>query len=198
MNACHDEAATYARVLAALGETAAPFNVGQVGCGDGAECRLWARRGHRVFGADQDAAMIAQARRVAREAGQEILFDVACGEALPWPDRSMDVVLAGAVLDDPARWRGCLSELVRVLRPGGALCLGAGAESVLSWQRWQGVSVRLAHHGLACLDHIDLAGLGSGARARRAAFALLRAAPPLRLCARAALPASGLLAFKAA
>lgn len=197
MNACSAEA-LHQRVLAVLGDTPAPFNVADVGCGDGRQCERWAARGHRVFGIDSDAAQVALARRRAAAAGYDCIFDVASAGALPWPDRSMDVVLAGAVLDDAADWRACLAELVRVLRPGGALCLGAGQQTALSWLHWSGLSARLAQHGLASLDHVDLAGLGAQGRARRAAFALLRAVPPLRLCAQMARTDAGLLAFKAA
>lgn len=186
------------RILAILGDAAAPFHVADAGCGDGAQCLMWARRGHRVFGAGSDGGQVAFARSRARDAGLDIMFDVACASALPWPDRSMDVVLAGSVLSGAADWRACLAELVRVLKPGGALCLGEGQQTALGWAGWSGLSARLAQHGLASLDHLDLAGIGAEGRARRAAFALLRAVPPLCRRAQLARPAPGLLAFKAA
>lgn len=110
----------------------APVNVGVVGCGDGARCRLWAARGHRVFGVDHDPARVARARQRAFEAQLEILFDLAGADALPWPDRSMDLCLAPSLLIGD--WRACLADMGRVLRPGGALGLDDGAGR-LRWFR---------------------------------------------------------------
>ena len=104
-----------------------PLNVAEVGCGQGERCRLWAAHGHHVFGVDRHPGRIALARRHAFEGELEILFDVAHASALPWPDRSMDLCLAPALLGSAANWRACLDELGRVLRPGGTLCLGNGA-----------------------------------------------------------------------
>jgi ubiquinone/menaquinone biosynthesis C-methylase UbiE len=107
----------------------APLNVAEVGCGEGERCRLWAARGHRVFGVDHDRERIVLARARAFEAQLEIMFDLACGSALPWPDRSMDLCLAPALPDCASHWRACLDEMGRVLRPGATLLLGSGAHT---------------------------------------------------------------------
>lgn len=186
------------QVMRKLGAARHALDVGDAGCGAGGQCRLWAGQGHRVFGADPNPALVALARRAGGEGRHEILYDLAMPSALPWPDRSMDVVLAPALLDNVADWRCCLAELVRVMRPGGALYLGGGASSAAARAGWSGLGARLACHGLASLDHVELDGLDAAGRARRAAFALLRAVPPLRYCAQLASPGAGLLAFKAA
>jgi len=98
------------------------LQVGEVGCGDGARCRLWAARGHQVYGVDQDPARIAAARR--DDAG--VLFDLASASALPWPDRSMDLCLVHGALAQGPEWPRRLAELVRVLKPGGVLYLAGG------------------------------------------------------------------------
>ena len=108
----------------------APVKVAVVGCGDGALCRLWAARGHRVFGVDHDPARVALARQRAFEAQLEILFDLASASALPWPDRSMDLCLGSSRLIGD--WRACLGDMGRVLRRGGMLGLDDGAGAV----RW--------------------------------------------------------------
>ena len=181
-----------AQVLSALGRNSGALNVADVDCGAGTQCLLWAEQGHQVFGVDGDEALVGQARARAHESSLEIGFEVACASALPWPDCSMDLVLAPDWLEHTSNWRACLAELVRVLKPGGLLYLSTSSLSA------SGLRAHLAHHGLASLAHVDLAGLGAQGRARRAAFALLRAVPPLRFGADLAAPDNSLLAFKAA
>ena len=110
-----------------------PRNVAEVCCGQGERCRLWAERGHHVFGVDHDREQIALARRHAFDGELEIMFDVARASALPWPDRCMDLCLGPALAGSGADWP-VLAELGRVLRPGGLLCLGHGA-AVRSYRR---------------------------------------------------------------
>jgi 2-polyprenyl-6-hydroxyphenyl methylase/3-demethylubiquinone-9 3-methyltransferase len=108
---------------AANAATAAALDVADIGCGAGTQCQLWAADGHRVHGADINAGLIALARRRSAEAGFDIRFEVASATALPWPDQSMDVCIAPELLEHVADWQGVLNELVRVLKPGGALYL---------------------------------------------------------------------------
>jgi SAM-dependent methyltransferase len=98
------------------------LNVGEVGCGRGASCRLWAARGHQVYGVDHDPARIAAART---QAGT-VLFDIAAASALPWPARSMDLCLVHGAVARGRDWAQCLAELLRVLKPGGVLYLVDG------------------------------------------------------------------------
>jgi ubiquinone/menaquinone biosynthesis C-methylase UbiE len=110
-----------ASLLKALGSPQQPMNVADVGCGAGTQCRLWAERGHQVFGADINDALIALARKRAAGSGLAIAFEVASATALPWPDQSMDLCIVPELLEHVADWRACIAELVRILRPGGAL-----------------------------------------------------------------------------
>ena len=76
----------HASVMAILGQRGAmafPLRVGQIACGAGKACRVWAERGHEVFGVDESHALIMLARRHARDDGLEVSFDVASGMALP-------------------------------------------------------------------------------------------------------------------
>lgn len=182
--------AVYAYITGLLGEPAAPLCVADAACEDGQQCRLWAAYGHRVFGVDANAGKVALARERAFDADTEIVFDEASARALPWPDRSMDLVFAPAMLEQSAQWRACLEELTRVLRPGGVLSL--------AWPGSYRLRVQLARLGLASLEHVALSGVDADGRARRAAFALLRAVPPLRFSADLTRPAPCLLVFKAA
>lgn len=110
-------------VTRALGKSAAPMKVADVGCGAGTQCRLWAASGHQVYGVDINAALVELARKRAREAGLEISFEVGSATELPWTGASMDLCIVPELLEHVEDWRACLSEFVRVLKPGGALYL---------------------------------------------------------------------------
>ncbi|MBA5687287.1 class I SAM-dependent methyltransferase [Rugamonas apoptosis] len=111
----------HAALWRALGQPAGSLRVGDIGCGAGTQCRLWAGMGHRVQGVDINEALIGLARQRAQQAGLEIQFAVASATALPWDDGAMDVCVAPELLEHVTDWTTCLSEMVRVLRPGGAL-----------------------------------------------------------------------------
>jgi demethylmenaquinone methyltransferase/2-methoxy-6-polyprenyl-1,4-benzoquinol methylase len=73
----------------------------------------------RVVGTDFCAEMLVPAPEKARRAGLEIDFRVADAMSLPYPDDSFDIAsIAFGIrnVDDPGK---CLSELARVVRPGG-------------------------------------------------------------------------------
>jgi ubiquinone/menaquinone biosynthesis C-methylase UbiE len=96
-----------------------------VATGTGAVALRAARAGADVTGVDIAPGMIDTARRLARERGLDVRFDVGDAEALAFPDASFDVVCSaiGAVFapDHAAVAR----ELARVTRPGGRLGLVA-------------------------------------------------------------------------
>jgi 2-polyprenyl-6-hydroxyphenyl methylase/3-demethylubiquinone-9 3-methyltransferase len=104
-----------------LGQQKRVLDVADIGCGAGTQSRLWAEKGHRVVGADINEALVSLARQRARQSGLDIGFSVASATALPWADQSMDLCIAPELLEHVADWKGVLSELMRVLRPGGAL-----------------------------------------------------------------------------
>ena len=149
----------------ATGRSGGAMQVADVGCGAGVQCRLWAGRGHQVYGADINKALIALARRRAREAGLGIRFEVASATALPWPDRSMDLCIAPGLIEHVADWRGCLAEFVRILKPGGALYLSTSNmlcpvqdEFDLPLYSWYPASVKRHYEDLACTSRPGLAG----------------------------------------
>ena len=96
-----------------------------LGCGDG---RLGAElRARTVVGADVSALALERARgRLGRV--QRIEPD----EPLPFADGSFDLVLCAETLEHVRDVQLLLSELRRVLRPGGALALTTPAHSRLS------------------------------------------------------------------
>jgi demethylmenaquinone methyltransferase/2-methoxy-6-polyprenyl-1,4-benzoquinol methylase len=86
-----------------------------VAAGTGSITRLLQRRGYEVISLDQSPEMLAEA--VERRATGV----VATAERLPFPDSSFDGVTFGYLLRYVDDVGGCLDELVRVTRPGGAL-----------------------------------------------------------------------------
>ena len=98
----------------------------EVGCGTGGAVRALASQvgqQGRVIGIDASATMIAEAEKRAAGVDLPIEFRVADAHALPFPDNSFDGCYADGVfeiLPDPRR---ALTEMVRVLRPGGRLVI---------------------------------------------------------------------------
>ena len=115
------------RALAAKPKTAL-----DVGCGEGRFCRKLAEHGIATTGIDPTVALIAHAREMdARGAYVE-----APAENLPFDDASFDLVVSYLSLIDIADYRTAITQMARVLKPGGALLIAnlngfntAGAES---------------------------------------------------------------------
>lgn len=97
-----------------------------VGCGTGILARAAADRvgrSGRVVGVDPNGGMLTVARRL----GREITWDTGVAERLPYADDSFDRVVSQFALmfftDRPA----ALSEMARVLAPGGSVALATWA-----------------------------------------------------------------------
>jgi ubiquinone/menaquinone biosynthesis C-methylase UbiE len=99
-----------------------------VGCGTGKVPIVAAKivlPGGKVIGVDASAEMIVIARKRARHADVDVEFRRAAMEDLPFPDGSFDVVLSCQALHHVPREAKfqALSEMWRILRPGGRLLL---------------------------------------------------------------------------
>lgn len=99
------------------------------GTGTGSAARAARERGARVRAVDAEPDMVARARR------HGIAAEIAALPELPFPDGEFDAVLANFVINHVGRPRAALTELHRVLRPGGRIALtlwsarrGAGQE----------------------------------------------------------------------
>jgi SAM-dependent methyltransferase len=86
-------------------------------CGTGLVAAAAARRGAAPTGVDFSSAMLAEARR----AHPHLRFDEGDGEALPYPDRSFDAIVANLGIHHVSRPGKAVAEALRVLRPGGRL-----------------------------------------------------------------------------
>ena len=114
-------ASLFDRVAAEVAAAAPPgARVLEAGCGPGhLSLRLAGHHGLDVTGIDVDPAMIDRARVNGSEAGSPVSFAVADVAALPYGDRSFDLVASTMSLhhwEDPAAG---FAEIGRVLRPGG-------------------------------------------------------------------------------
>jgi 2-polyprenyl-3-methyl-5-hydroxy-6-metoxy-1,4-benzoquinol methylase len=109
-----------ARLRFLLAHVAQGERVLDVGCGEGRFAGELARAGAKVLGID----IAEEALRRARRAQPELDLRLIEGGA-PWPveDASFDVVWAGEVLEHVADTAAWLSEVRRVLPPGGRLLL---------------------------------------------------------------------------
>ena len=104
----------------ALGHLLPPWDVADLGCGEGyltIEAARWARR---VTAVDRSQDVLARARALARRRKVgNIVWKRGELEALPLRDGSVDVALLSQALHHAARPEAALAEAVRVLRPGG-------------------------------------------------------------------------------
>lgn len=90
-----------------------------LGCAGGFMAEALAQRGARVTGIDPAADAIDAARAHAHAGGLSIDYDVGVGEEMPYDDASFDAVVCVDVLEHVADLNKVLSEVARVLRPGG-------------------------------------------------------------------------------
>jgi ubiquinone/menaquinone biosynthesis C-methylase UbiE len=120
----------------------AGMQVLDVACGPGLIAGAAQRRGAVAIGLDFSAAMIA----LARTAHPRIRFEESDAEAMPFADRSFDVVVSNFGIHhvpDPVR---ALSEARRVLRPDGRIALTSWAASAEN-TAWQLLYEAISTHG---------------------------------------------------
>jgi ubiquinone/menaquinone biosynthesis C-methylase UbiE len=97
-----------------------PGKVLDVGCGPGILTRDLVEKGHEVYNADLSMEMIRTARKAAGEenAGR-LSFIVGDASRIPFSAGHMDVVLSIGLMCYIKNHQGVLSEIHRVLKPGG-------------------------------------------------------------------------------
>ncbi|GAB4574133.1 MAG: hypothetical protein Kow0077_19110 [Anaerolineae bacterium] len=96
----------------------------ELGCGPG---WLWQANldripaGWRVTLSDFSPGMVQTAQRNLADGGRPFAFRVIDAQRIPFPDESLDTVIANHMLYHVPDLPRALAEIVRVLRPGGAL-----------------------------------------------------------------------------
>jgi len=93
-----------------------------VGCGGGFTCEFLAKRGAIVTGIDQSAKCINAAKDHAAKSKLAIAYHHATAEAISALDETFDVVVCVDVLEHISDLKQTLTEIGRVLKPGGAFC----------------------------------------------------------------------------
>lgn len=96
----------------------------EIGIGSGRIALPVAAAGAEVTGIDISSGMLATARERAKEAGLPLWLIRADAQALPFTHGVFDAVLAVHVLHLLPDWRAALAEMVRVVKPGGAIIQG--------------------------------------------------------------------------
>ncbi len=124
------------------------LRVADVGTGTGALLPVLAATAGEVIAIDHSAAMLSRARRRCRDAGHaRVAFHQADVLALPFADGAFDAVYCSMVLHHVPRPLAALTELARVVRPGGAVVLIDFTQHNLTWMRddlghrWLGFSL---------------------------------------------------------
>lgn len=113
-----------------------------IGCGDGQLTQRLAATGAILQGVDASAEMAAAART------RGIAVDVASAELLPYADASFDAVFSNAALHWVRNHDAMMSEVHRVLRPGGRFVAETGGHGNIPAIRVAFIAA-LARHGFA-------------------------------------------------
>ena len=111
------------------------------GCGYGRNLVYLLREGCEVFALDANAEGVAHVRALAAELAPQLPsenFRVEAIEAMDFPDAFADVVICSSVLHfarDEQHFLAMVSELWRVLRPGGMLFCRLGSRIGMEFER---------------------------------------------------------------
>jgi 2-polyprenyl-6-hydroxyphenyl methylase/3-demethylubiquinone-9 3-methyltransferase len=118
----------------------------EVGCGGGILCEEIAGIGFNTVGIDPSEQSIKTASKHAAENGLKISYLKGTGESLPFPDGIFNIVFCCDVLEHVQDLPGVISEISRVLKPGGVFIYDTFNRTFLSklvaikvlqdWKRW--------------------------------------------------------------
>ncbi|MBS0248046.1 MAG: class I SAM-dependent methyltransferase [Proteobacteria bacterium] len=104
-----------AAIVTRLGRFKPGVRIADLGCGSGVFTALLRRRGFDAIGLDLSPRLV----RSARETYPDIDFREGDLEHLPFADDSFDGVVLAGVLHHLPDWTACITEIKRILKPGG-------------------------------------------------------------------------------
>jgi ubiquinone/menaquinone biosynthesis C-methylase UbiE len=90
-----------------------------IGCGEGHNTRLLAKRGASITALDISPTFIRHARQSERERPLGIDYQIGSGAELPFEERTFDFAVAFMSLMDMADQERAIREAFRVIKPGG-------------------------------------------------------------------------------
>jgi 2-polyprenyl-6-hydroxyphenyl methylase/3-demethylubiquinone-9 3-methyltransferase len=118
----------------------------EIGCGGGLLCEEIAAIGFTTLGIDPSQQSIITASTHAADNGLKITYIIGAGEKLSLPDNTCDVVFCCDVLEHVEDLPKVISEISRVLKPGGVFLYDTFNRTFLSnlvaikilqdWKRW--------------------------------------------------------------
>ncbi len=114
-------------------------DVFELGCGGGLNQQFYdAERVTSLAGIDPNEKLLAAARAASEERGFPADFRKGMGEAIPFPDSAFDTVVCTFTLCSVQDPKAVLSEMHRILRPGGqVLFLEHGRAPDADVAKWQ-------------------------------------------------------------
>jgi SAM-dependent methyltransferase len=123
------------------GNIAPGMRILDAGCGDGRNLVYLLRERFEVFALDAHPDAVARVRQLSQSLATGLPaenFQVGAIERMPFPDGFVDVAICNAVLHfarDEKHFRAMLSELWRVLKPGGMLFARLGSRIGMDFER---------------------------------------------------------------
>lgn len=131
----------------------------EVGCGAGIDLVRFARAGARCTGIDLSTIAIDLARKNIEQNGMKADLQVMNGESMQFPDNSFDTVYAHGVMQYTANVENMVSEIHRVLKPGGeAIVMVYNRNSWLNFMR-KLTKVSLEHEDAPVLKKYSISEL---------------------------------------